>query len=371
MKQVGSVVPPSVLIEVGLSGTACVEALSANVFKATCGNHSCVIKRTPSNENLEVSLWQRELYRLLSESAFECFAKPVPDFNGASGWLVDGFVWSAFEYIEGDPAIDWRTGVWSASHIKGIARAMAELHRIDADLQGVSAPGSRANLQSLLPRTQLSARLSSIATLIEPDHSKASLLAFTLQARLEECFHMIEDLEYRMEMLRRAGVGDKFFNPSLIHGDLHIGNAIFANSRLVSLVDFDFARIDFPIFDLGYALFMLCFWRGVGFSLADTTSGEKRASLSAISLTDSAVDLVEVYFGEMGSDISRLSCSAVLDELAPFVVFSAFLVLFWEADLFETRPDSEGQSAGFYASPRIEVLRGCCDFITSWTSDES
>jgi len=181
--------------------------------------------------------------------------------DGKPAYFCHGRYFTLRPYVKLANPFNWRRITWNQSHCAEAGRVLAQLH-----CSGDGADLSKSLIKRLKPTVDWQeaclerirfafARASEFGVM--PGYSltvaSAEAIVSRLQGRVEQVFEVQAMIE---EWLRAHG--SKYAWRALLHGDFHPGNLIFRGSTIKAVIDWDYARLDDPLFDLAYARLMFC-----------------------------------------------------------------------------------------------------------------
>ncbi|MEZ6242005.1 MAG: phosphotransferase [Phycisphaerales bacterium] len=182
--------------------------------------------------------FQHEVQLALEDKGFP--VAPLVGTRGANNSMVqlDGHVYELFRYIEGSP--------YDGSVAQGeqAGAALARMHRARSRASGSGTPPPPSERPDRAHRPP-SAHIVEVA----PD---ADATARKLDALCQRADASLRELGFDRRPTR------------VIHGDWHPGNTLFAEGRLVGVVDFDNARLAPSPTDLAQGLLQFSLVRGGG-----------------------------------------------------------------------------------------------------------
>jgi Ser/Thr protein kinase RdoA (MazF antagonist) len=160
---------------------------------------------------------------------------------------------------------------------------------------------------------------------------------------LEQCFAAGAALatwqKFGTKFMRERGAGDTVHSASspdqlplvLNHGDFHPGNLLFRGKEVCAVLDYEYARMHSPLYDLGYAIVMFA---GRWEPRHDGTIDEN--------LTEALVDGYASQWAKSGQSEDLAIATAARDEKKVFryKVIACYLLLYWLLDKY---PGAENQ----------------------------
>ena len=192
------------------------------------------------------------------------FDQAVPLLLAADGkpcYFSEGRYWTLRPYIESSKPFNWRRMTWNETHCSEAGRVLAMLH----------CAGDGANLSpGLIKRLKPSvnwqtacldrirhafARASEFGVM--PGYNLTVAAAEAIVGRLQGRVEQVVEVQAMIEEWLRAH-GSKYAWRALLHGDFHPGNLLYRGSAAQAVIDWDYSRLDDPLFDLAYARLMFC-----------------------------------------------------------------------------------------------------------------
>jgi homoserine kinase type II len=201
-----------------------------------------IVRRSYSSRKLEEVCFEHALVAHLRRNGFPAPVF-VPCVSGDTSVAVNGDLYSASVFVKGS---QYQAG--NVEHLREAARALAEYHQIVVSF-GSSPPRSR---EAFLSET-LRERLVTVP-------SPAEIVGFL--ARYGDQDPQIPELLASLPYTLGSGKAvldllDRLYSdlPKLIiHGGCRRGSTLFRGDRLVTMLDFDSARLDVRVLDLAIAL---------------------------------------------------------------------------------------------------------------------
>ncbi len=162
----------------------------------------------------------------------------------AQSGLVGG-CWSISDYIQNSPSFHWldATPAWQPAHARAAGDLLARLHCAGHLASAKLTAGETHQLRSVLPGL--------------PDSLAQSAVPSQLQLSAEEVRAAVGVLRTAVADLT-TGENAAFLAEEevIVHGDFHPGNVLFQETKAVAAIDFDYAHLEHPIYDLAYAMVM-------------------------------------------------------------------------------------------------------------------
>lgn len=158
--------------------------------------------------------------------------------------------YAIFEFLTGEDKYTWVDPHCTPMEVENSAVVLAQFHNAVKDF---SPSGRRFAPKIIQLPLEIKASLS---------HMIASSKSTVFDAYFHENVHLIEQsCSESAQLLEKIEVSNL---PSLvIHGDFHPGNLKFIGEQIVGLFDFDWAKIDLRVFDVGLALwYFFTGWMG-------------------------------------------------------------------------------------------------------------
>ena len=149
--------------------------------------------------------------------------------------------WAIFEFVEGENRYTWMDTDLSDAEITSAGQVLSRLHCAAQNF--LIPPGSgrlQPKIMDFLPTFQL-------------PYSK-----FANRAGKTKCGRLfLKNMDNILAIIRKTIISksDLIKMPFLpIHGDYHQGNLKYKKGRVVGVLDFDWAKIDFRLFDIALAV---------------------------------------------------------------------------------------------------------------------
>lgn len=197
----------------------------------------------------------------LLERGYELAGPLLTTDDGKPCHFIDGRYYTLRPYIEGDKPFTWRRIDWNEKHCGEAGRALAMLHCAGdgANLGQLTVKRLKPTIEwekACLDRIRyVFARASEFGVM--PGYNLTVAFAEAIVGRLQGRLEQVAEVQNMIEEWLRAH-GSKYAWRALLHGDFHPGNLIFENDKIKGVIDWDYARIDDPLFDLAYARLMFC-----------------------------------------------------------------------------------------------------------------
>jgi Ser/Thr protein kinase RdoA (MazF antagonist) len=162
--------------------------------------------------------WEHDLVRFLADEIDEVLA-PLPALDGSTFFVDDGRLVSVFPFVEGDEVRDQE-----AAFRQELPVLLARLHR-----RALAWP--------------VGERRGDVPSLRERDWDRNDWWDWSIVEKTPTLVRAFEELREWV-----ANAGDLCVCP--IHGDFHAGNLLAHEGRIVAVVDWQYARRDWPAFEL-------------------------------------------------------------------------------------------------------------------------
>ncbi len=350
----------------------------SGIFSAELDGQAVVIKAQPIGEGSLNRVWIKEVYDFLLKGEFEAYARPLPNGN-----LVDcerdSLLWTMFEYVSSDEQFNWLEGGWNARHCRELGVLLSKLHALN--VSDLELPQS-----SLLGQFDLFPGDNNFASYLSSSlEAMASRFALSIEQRLlaaldrkfAQCAETV-----RASCLKTNCFEDLFAGKALVHSDAHFGNVRFRDGKAYALIDFDYAHVNTPAYDLGYALFTAT--RKFG---EDCDGPSASASVNAYESRKNAIRLIlkrmencflenghaqqnsspldtdvatELLMGYLGGSPDRLqNLPKLLLHLTPNFRLAAFLVLSWLIEQLGSEKSPEGDDSSYELELQIRAVSSC------------
>lgn len=198
---------------------------------------------------------------ILIERAFDLAVPILPANDGKPCHFTEGRYWTLRPYIESSKPFNWRRMTWNETHCAEAGRVLAMLH-----CAGDGANLSPGLVKRLKPSVDWqSACLERIRHAfaiasefgVMPGYNLTVAAAEAIVGRLQGRVEQVVEVQAMIEEWLRAH-GSKYAWRALLHGDFHPGNLLFRGSAVKAVIDWDYSRLDDPLFDLAYARLMFC-----------------------------------------------------------------------------------------------------------------
>lgn len=176
-------------------------------------------------------------------------------------FFADGRYWTLRPYIESNKPFNWRRMTWNETHCAEAGRVLAMLH-----CAGDGANLSPGLIKRLKPsvnwQTACLERIRHAFAIasefgVMPGYNLTVAAAEAIVGRLQGRVEQVVEVQAMIEEWLRAH-GSKYAWRALLHGDFHPGNLLFRGSAVQAVIDWDYSRLDDPLFDLAYARLMFC-----------------------------------------------------------------------------------------------------------------
>ena len=202
--------------------------------------------------------FEHALLNHLRQSGFNLASVPIPGRDGTTFFQeqassteiqADNF-WALFDFLKGKDKYSWTHTDLTAEECASSAGILARLHHHGADfITPAGTQRAQPPIMRFLPIVK---------------QNFADFAAIDLKC---QCAEMFTPHAQQMQSIIDAGLDAmdsyKGFLKIPIHCDFHPGNLKFENNKVVGLFDFDWAKIDYRVFDVALALFYFTAqWRG-------------------------------------------------------------------------------------------------------------
>jgi Ser/Thr protein kinase RdoA (MazF antagonist) len=305
----------------------------------------------------------------LLDRGFTLAVPLLPADDGKPCYLDDGRYWTLRPYCEGDRPFNWRHIDWGEKHCAEAGRALAMLH-----CSGDGANLGQLTIKRLKPTIEwekacldriryVFARASEFGVM--PGYNLTVASAEAIVGRLQGRLEQVAEVQTMIEEWLRAH-GSKYAWRALLHGDFHPGNLVFKNDRIKAVIDWDYARLDDPLFDLAYARLMFCgrfreddFSRDVMFdkNLCESFESSYRDYLDQ-SQSEHYLWLIVLCSLVMGDNATRQEEAMAADILAAYSEIVLALILVFELEeLVKPRLLSDEERVEENADQRTERLQ--------------
>lgn len=221
----------------------------STAFKVEAGGRLYCLKRHREEKSVEQLEREERLLVCLNEHGFSLAPVLIPAKDGSGHVRLEEGRWSLYAFVEADPPFNWTVPAWCSGHCLSAGSALAKLHFFgrrctcsirahdDAAKDGAS---THESLVSYVDSGLASHFRAQGPLLAHPGINREVLLSGA------------EATGGAVKLMRERD------EPALTHGDFHPGNVLFLGQEAVVILDFDYARIDSPAFDLGYAALFFC-----------------------------------------------------------------------------------------------------------------
>jgi Ser/Thr protein kinase RdoA (MazF antagonist) len=308
----------------------------------------------------------------LQDHSFELAVPLVATKDEKPAFYCQGLYWTARRYVPVTSTFNWRFRQWDIDHCKLGGLTLARLHSIGdgANLSAAQKKRLKPQVdwrQQCLERLRLIfARASEFGVM--PGHNLTVAAAEAMVGHLQGKVEQVAEVQAMIEQWLRAH-GSKYAWQALIHGDFHPGNVLFAQDSVKAVIDWDFARLDDPLFDLAYARMMFCgTFREPDFSpdnLFDKTlctafEDSYRGFLDT-SQNEHYLWLIVLCSLVIGDDASRQEEAVAADILSAYSEIVLALILIFELETL-VRPcalsaEERGQESDEQRQERLQIER--------------
>lgn len=313
-----------------LSALEAEEALSPDVFVLTSlfkgAQADWVLKRHRSGKSWERLAVEQELAFGLAQVGYDLIPQAVPTRGGKTYVEEAGQLWSVYPRLLGVPLPMFGRQYWNEARASDLGCQLARLHIAGfgvtehiahwRQLPDLSVKLSAAKVLTWFDRLCGSAR---DARLDNPDDQVLSFFAFASERpdrRLEEALVKVDRWQAEAPAV-------------LVHGDLHPANLLFQDDRLTGILDLEFARLDSPLFDLGYLNFFLQGERND--ALEPRTEGETTDSDRDSGKEALMARLVASYLGQWPDNrvMASLGRAQIEERLPAYTLLAGLLSTCW------------------------------------------
>lgn len=258
-------------------------------------------------------------------------------------YFSEGRYWTLRPYIESNKPFNWRRKTWNESHCAEAGRVLAMLH-----CAGDGANLSPGLIKRLKPsvnwQTACLERIRHAFAIasefgVMPGYNLTVAAAEAIVGRLQGRVEQVVEVQAMIEEWLRAH-GSKYAWRALLHGDFHPGNLLYRGSAVKAVIDWDYSRLDDPLFDLAYARLMFCGrFREADFSrtemfdkdLCDKFEASYRDHLDSTQ-SEHYLWLIVLCSLVMGDNASRQEEAMAADILAAYSEIVLALILVFELE---------------------------------------
>ncbi|MBX9694533.1 MAG: aminoglycoside phosphotransferase family protein [Cyanobacteria bacterium] len=346
----------------------------SRIFFAETEERPVIIKGQEVGRGSLDRQWTREIYEFLARSEFRSYAQPFP--HGTLEEIVDdGLLWTVFDFIYSDEQFDWLSGGWNGRHCRELGSLLSSLHSVGA--------GDLERRQSrLLESFDLFPGESNFATYLM--NGMDSLVA-RFELVLEKTFleklcrgyaECVESIKAIKGIRGSRQLENIFLGRTVVHGDVHFGNVRFQSGTAKALIDFDYAHVNRPAYDLGYALCSAA--RSFGESADVSSSGATRTTILAQVLERNidppehilkVLDLglsTELLSGYLEGLRCEQSTSELLDLVTPYCRLAGFLVFAWL--IGELRPAETAEQPDTEFARQVCTIASCLRLMGAYVA---
>lgn len=240
------------------------------------GKRQLCVNAEPSGRSIRDIEAEQLTVATVRELGYELAVPLITTSDDKAAVNHQGIYWTAREYVQAETVFNWRFRTWGEGECQAGGLALARLHSIGdgANLSVLKKKSLKPAVdwkESCLNRLRfVFARASEFGVM--PGHNLTVAAAESLAGHLQGKVEQIAEVQSMIEQWLRAH-GSKYAWQAVIHGDFHPGNLLFGyrsstessassaeGTALVpvvkAVIDWDFARLDDPLFDLAYARMM-------------------------------------------------------------------------------------------------------------------
>lgn len=198
---------------------------------------------------------------ILIERGFDLAVPLLLAVDGKPCYFLEGRYWTLRPYIESNKPFNWRRMTWNETHCAEAGRVLAMLHcagdgaNLSPGLIKRLKPGVNWQTACLERIRHAFARASEFGVM--PGYNLTVAAAEAIVGRLQGRVEQAVEVQAMIEEWLRAH-GSKYAWRALLHGDFHPGNLLYRGSAVQAVIDWDYSRLDDPLFDLAYARLMFC-----------------------------------------------------------------------------------------------------------------
>ncbi len=249
---------------------------------------------------------------------------PPPDNHPA-----ERAIWALFEFLEGEDKYCWTDTDLTNKELTSAAEVLADLHHCS---HGFEKPPGANRAQS---------RIMEFMSTFEKTFSRA--LKQTEDLRYSQLFRdHINAIQRALEGLSSFEIRFRSMPELPIHCDFHPGNLRFSDEKCVGVLDFDWAKVDYRLFDVALALVYF------------TSIWEKQAA-------GMKADSFSFFLRNYNETCQRLPIISPLTRqeqryLAPMISVANLYVLHWEATYFLKSPQSHDDEHYMFVNHTIGLL---------------
>lgn len=290
-----------------------------------------------SNTSEQEILFEHCLLNHIRSNGFTLSASIIPCRNGATvahraspdKQKNNRLFFAIFEFLEGEDKYSWTSNNLTDKELVSSAEVLAHFHHCG---HGFKKPFKADRVQSRI--------MSSISTL---KNTFSSFLEHTGDGLCDwvfkDNFHTIcKTLDYAVSF----EVKFKGMKEVPIHGDYHPGNLKYCDEKVVGLVDFDWSKIDYRLFDLALGLvYFASIW-------GDQAEGLRRDEFNLFLTT----------YNEACRGLNHI-CPLTKQEqsyLVQMLSVANLYILNWELDSFYNTPGLNDDEYFFYIDHTLGLM---------------
>lgn len=275
------------------------------VFKLQTASGTWLLKRHQAARTAQQLAAEQALTNSLMESGFSQLPRWLKTTSSQPFFVLSGQFWSAHEFVACDSAFQWTKRSWQPEHSRQAGLLLGKLHHAghlllqqDRDLHNPLG----GSIIAQLPEWWNNALTATAAS-----ESGAKILAQLGQDPLAQLQKQLNDLIARLSLESQA-------LQTIVHGDFHPGNVLYAGSLAKAVIDFDFAHVEHPLYDVAYAVVMFA---GMG-------TREPQA------LSDEHVHaLLSGYQDSPQTSLAKTALSITNELLSQYIQIACYLNMLW------------------------------------------
>ena len=202
-------------------------------------------RRIPGRDDLAKIRFTHDVQRALAANGF-----PLPALirtrEGESLLVIDGRFYEMFEFVTGQ---EYDASLEATYHA---GEALGRYHQVLEGFQSLYTPptGSYHNARTIY--LAIRQTVSSLPLGQRPHIQRVLATVDYLERSYRSCARKVQDL------------GMEAWPSQIVHGDWHPGNMLFAERRVVAVVDYDAARLQPRVIDLANGTLQFSFMAGAG-----------------------------------------------------------------------------------------------------------
>lgn len=204
-----------------------------------------LVRRYKEGVKEEGILFEHALIEFSIANGLELAASIKLTKDGKSLVQINDLCFAVYDFLPGEDKYTWIDNQWNDAECASAAEVLAAFHNAARNFDSQGLARAEPRIMELLP------------TLPE---------IFAQYARTEcpnNRFHdyYLKNFDKIIEVIKKTRIapedlGQMLINP--IHGDFHAGNLKYADNQVVGIFDFDWAKLDLRLFDLGLGLVYCC-----------------------------------------------------------------------------------------------------------------